>query len=259
MAKGALLPENAIGGAVIPDGEYDIEAVAATTFNYGGRQADTPAILVVYKAVSDKMVYEQHYTAGKESALHESMDSKRFETISKNSNAWLWLGSIMGAGFPKERVDDDVTVFSGSRVTVVNQAQPKRPGIKDQVEGKTIPLITKVLALPGEKKAGARPLAAQKSATTAAKTAAPTATASPSNGGAALDAVAIELAQTILAQAGGSLTKLKLSTQAMLRLAKDPNMMPVKQLLGDSAWLAANAETGGWSFDGNIVTLGGGQ
>jgi hypothetical protein len=133
-------------------------------------------------------------------------------------------------------------------------AQQKREGLKDQKEGKTIPLVAKIISLPGEGKGA---LAAKgKPATATPKTAASTAS---SNGNADLDEAAISAIQEILAEAPeNSLTKMKLGTNVMLKLskAKDPNLGAIKKLATDPAWLAAQADAGGWSFDGETVKLG---
>lgn len=257
MAKGSLLPENAVGGGAVPDGDYIIKEIVAQMFDYGGKADEVPAITVLY-ASDDGNTVEQSYSAGKGAKLAEPADGKRFEIIGKNSNAWAWIGAIIGAGFPKDRVDDDVTVFKGCRVTVVNVAQLKRPGLKDQTEGKTIPLVTKVLALPGVKAGGVRPTTPKPAAATPAKTAAPV--ASSANGEPTeMDALAIAAIQSIVATApDNTITRLKLGTAVMLTLAKakDPNMAAIKKLATDGAWLVANAELGGWTSDGETVVLG---
>jgi hypothetical protein len=259
--RGALLPENAVGSGAVLDGEYIIKHVVAQMFDYGGKADATPALTVLYQDVTDPAVtFEQSYSAGRQSALHQSGDGKRFETISKNSNAFQWLESILKAGFPKDRVDDDVTVFDGTRIQLVNVAQPKRPGLKDQTEGKTIGLITKVVALPGQK-AGPKASPTRTTAQTAPATT-PAAASPSSNGSGDLTPAAIEMVQAILAEApDNTITRVKLSTQVMLRATKDPtlkpNMLALKKLAGDPTWLVENAETGQWSTDGETVALGG--
>ena len=250
MAKAAsLLPQDFAAGGTIPDGEYTIKDCSTTSdFNYGGKGPDTPAIRVLYTDGTGAE-FEQHYSAGKPEFLKASADGKRFEHpsgedahINKSSNAASWIASIVSAGFPIAKLGDgDVTAFTGTKVQLQNQAQPKRAGIKDSVEGKTIPLVVKVVALPGEKKGATK-------AAAAAKTADDT----------ALDAEAVTAVQVALAEAGGTLTRVKLGTNVMLKLAKEknPNMATIKRLASDANWLAAHSEEGGWATDGESVTLG---
>lgn len=255
MAKTAsLLPQDFAAGGALPDGEYTIkECGTVSDFNYGGKGPDTPAMRLLYTDGAGAE-FEQHYSAGKPEFLKASADGKRFEHpsgedahINKSSNAAAWLASMLNAGFPAAKLSDgDVTAFVGTKVQLQNQAQPKRPGIKDSVEGKTIPLVVKVVSLPGEKKASAK---------TATK-AAPAAVAAEDG---ALDAEAITAVQVALAEAGGTLTRVKLGTNVMLTLAKakNPNMAAIKRLASDANWLTACAEEGGWGTDGETVTLGG--
>lgn len=259
MAKGSLLPENAVGGGAVPDGDYIIKDIMAHMFDYGGKADEVPAIAVVY-ATDDGTAQEQNYSAGNGAKLVDPPDGKRFEIIGKNSNAWAWIGSMLNSGFPKGSVDDDVTVFKGCRVTVVNQAQPKRAGLKDQVEGKTIPLVTKVLALPGAKGATVPKSPAKPAAAPRPVTATPSVTpASPSNGEPSeLDTRAIEVIQQIVATAPEmTITRLKLGTAIMLNLAKakDPNMAICKKMGTDPVWLQQFAELGGWTTDGEVIVL----
>jgi hypothetical protein len=258
MAKGSLLPENAVGGGAVPDGDYTIKDIMAAMFDYGGRIEEVPAIAVVYS--NENGDFEQYYSAGKGAKLVKPPDGKRFEVMGKNSNAWSWLASMLNSGFPKASVDDDVTAFKGCRVTVVNQAQPKRPGIKDQAEGKTIPLVTKVLALPGKAaaKPSARPMAAGTARAASTSTTAPTASASTAADNGALDAAAIEAVQTALSTADNmTLSRVKLGTVVWLtaQKAKDTNAIAYKKLVTDPAWLTANADNGGWAVDGDNVAI----
>lgn len=255
--KGAsLLPQDFAAGGALPDGEYIIAGAAAATFNYGGKGPDTPAIHITYVNADGEPV-EQYYSAGKMDFLSPSDDGKRFVNpsgeearIQKNSNAAAFLGSIIKGGFPVEKLTDDVSVFAGSRVLIRNEAQPKRPGIKDEKEGKTIPLVERYL---GEAKGGSA-----KGATAGHATATPQTAASSASTNGQLDEAAVTAVQEALAEANGSLTRLKLGTAIMLKLSKqkDPNMAAIKKLATDAAWLAAQAEAGGWTSDGNTVALG---
>lgn len=261
-ARGAsLLPEDFSVGGAMPDGEYMIAAAKAATFDYNGTQAPSPALHITF-ADADGEAREQYYSAGKLDFLAPDVDGRKFVNpaggdakIAKQSNAAAFLLSIINGGFPREKISDDVSVFSGTKVLIENKAQPKRAGLADQKEGKTIPLVAKVISLPGEAKGSAKGAAkspATKTQATAASTAA-------SNGSGDLDEAAISAIQEILAEApDNTLTRLKLGTNVMLKLskAKDPNMAQIKKLASDATWLAANAEAGGWTSDGETVKLG---
>lgn len=264
--KGAsLLPSDFAAGGAIPDGDYTITGSRATKFNYGGKGPDTPALAITF-VDEDGEERSQNYSAGKPEFLVASEDGKRFvhpggdeARIGKQSNAAAFIGSIIGGGFPVEKLSDDVSVFEGTKVTIRNEAQPTRAGLKDQKEGKTIPLVTKVLSLPGEK---GRPTSAaaagSRRATPTPTTAASPASATQSQNG-QLDEAAVTAVQESLAEAAdNTMTRLKLGTSIMLRLskAKNPDMSAIKKLSSDAAWLSAHAEEGGWTFENDVVKLG---
>ncbi len=265
----SLLPDTYTSGGAMADGEYTIEAVVTDVFNYGGVAPDTPCMCITYKSEDGDLV-DQHYSAGKMNTRIPSEDGKSFvlpsgepgATIDKKSNVADWVKSIINAGFPVAKIGEDVTVFVGTKVLVVNKAQPMR-GIQDEKQGKTIPLIAKILALPGERKAaGGRP-SAKPAATTStkppARAAASATTTSPSNGASDLTEAAIAAVQEALAEApNNALTRMKLSTSIMIRLAKakDPNMAAIKKLASTADFLMENAEAGGWVSDGETVELG---
>jgi hypothetical protein len=258
--KGAsLLPNDFAVGGALPNGEYTIAASKASTFDYNGTQPASPALHITF-ADADGEAREQYYSAGKLEFLAPDVDGRRFinpngddAKISKQSNAAAFLISIINAGFPVDKLGDDVTVFAGTKVLIENVAQQKREGLKDQKEGKTIPLVAKIISLSGEAKSGAR------GAAKIPVTATPKTAASPASSNGNLDEAAITAIQEILAETpDNSLTKLKLGTQVMLKLSKahDPNLNAIKKLATDSVWLAAQAEAGGWVSDGNTIKLG---
>ena len=152
MPKGSLNPANMTGGGAVADGEYTLAKLVVASFNYGGQAAATPACLITYKDAAGQE-QEQAYTAG--AGAEMGTDGKSFVSMAKSSNFAMWVASIVEAGFPVDKLGDDVTVFQGYRVKVAAKAQPKRAGLKDQQEGKTIVLVTEIVAAPGGKAAKA--------------------------------------------------------------------------------------------------------
>ncbi len=264
-AKGASLnPADFQSGGAVPDGRCIIKAAQAVEFDYGGNAPAVPAVAIVFHA-ADGTDYEQNYSAGKLENLTPSADGTELvhpggeqAKIGKSSNFAAFVAAMVGAGFPPTSLGSKVTCFVGADVEIVNQAQPKRPGLKDQTEGKTIPLPVKYY---GQGKIGgigakttARPIATPAPARKAMATAAPDQT----NG--AVDESAAERIMVALASApDNTLGRLKLSTTVWLaaQKEKDPAALQYKKLAGDPEWLAANA-TGAdgnerWVLDGDNV------
>lgn len=258
MTKGtgaSLLPENFGGGQIIPDGRYTIREIKTTTFDYAGKGPESAACAIVFRN-PEGTDFEQHYSAGKieflipndakDEFVHPNGEDAR---IAGGSNFALFLTALREAGYPMAELGAKVTALLGADLEIVNKAQPERKGLKDQKTNKTIPLPIKYY---GKAKgvAGAAKAAAKPSTTTSPATAA-------ENG---LDEETINTVQLILAEAPDTtMGRVKLGTQVMLKLAKDksPHMAGAKKLASDPAWLAAQAEAGGWTVTGDQVKLNG--
>ena len=247
----SLLPSDHTRGFNIPDGDYIIKTVQTMLHDYGGNSlVDVPAIAVLYADPKDPATtYEWRYKAGDVEHLIPTENGKSFQHPNGKDEARLygagaaslWLKSLADSGFPMDKVSDDVTVFQGANVHLVNKAAPKgKTG--EQTQDKSFPIVTKINSLPS---ASGKPAKAQ-------------IPAAESNGD-AVDDKAIEAVQAALAAAeGNKRTRIKLATDVFISLTKqkDPAAAAVKKLVGDATWLAANAEVGGWSSDGESVVLG---
>jgi hypothetical protein len=253
--KGAVLdPSQHSKGGKVPDGDYTIKSVTCEMFDYQGKTALGPALCFVFDDGSGN-THEQYYSAGSAELLVPSDDKKRMvhprrETAkwSEGSNASLMLASLMKAGFPKERLTgDDVTVFTGAKVTTTAVAQPKR-GLSNEKEGGVISLVTKVLALPGQK---AAPAARPTAPATASQTAAPAATSAPSNGD--LDAIAVQAVVAALEAAPDRTLKARGLAVRCLKFASGTKLNDLTKLITPE-WLIAQAEaTGAFVSDGETV------
>jgi hypothetical protein len=125
-------------------------------------------------------------------------------------------------------------------VELAAQAQPKRLGLKNAVEGKTIALVSKY---HGKGKAAGKATAA---------------VAAPPNGSLSLDERTLEAIQVCLADAkDGKLTRVKLGLMVRMQAqkAQDPSATDYGKLALDSKWLAAHAEEGMWTVEGDNITL----
>ena len=260
----SLLPGDFGGGAIIPDGRYTIKAIQTQMFDYNGTQPEGPACAIVFHG-ADGTDHEQNYSAGKAEFLVPNKDGSEFvhprgETakITKGSNFALFVSAMVDAGFPVAELTSKVTAFLGADVEIVNKAQPKREGLKDSKEGKTIPLPTKYY---GKGKATARPAARPTAAARTAPAAAPSTTsaapAASATANGALDDDAILAVQEVLAIADGNKTTIpRLGTAVMLTLAKakNPNAQAIRKMLTPE-WLTAQSEVGSWIVDGADIAL----
>lgn len=258
-ARGASLdPSTHTKGGAVPDGDYLIKSVSCEVWDYNGKGPEGPAIAVVYADPKDPATtYTQYYSAGKAEFLMPSEDKRRMvhpqgedAKYAGGSNASVWLSSILKAGFPSERMaGDDVTVFTGATVTVQTVAQAKR-GMADEKEGKTIPLVSKIVALPGAKAGAARPTQAK--ATVAATPQSAATPAASSNGD--LDGIAMGAVAQALEAAPEHSLKVKGLAVRCLKFAPGTKLNDLTKLI-TAEWLVANADAAGWATDGETVTL----
>ena len=240
MPKGSLNPANMTGGGAVADGEYTLAKLVVASFNYGGQAAATPACLITYKDAAGQE-QEQAYTAG--AGAEMGQDGKSFVSMAKSSNFAMWVASIVEAGFPVDKLGDDVTVFQGYRVKVAAKAQPKRAGLKDQQEGKTIVLVTEIVSAPGGK-------AAPKGAGTKA---AVNEDAEPAGDEALITAVQEQLAKVEGGQDRGKLAT-AIYINAIRSKVASAEATAMKKAI-TTEWLTANAEVGGWTVTGEVVSL----
>jgi hypothetical protein len=136
-------------------------------------------------------------------------------------------------------------------------------GLKDQKEGKTYLLVTKIVRFPWDavpaKVAKGAP-APKNAAPAGPRPVAPTPAASPApNNGAPTDAM-VEKARgaviSILTEKGGSIPRAKLSQEAFRLLSSDPDRNAIVKLVYDDGFLAQSVAEGVFAFDGQTVTLG---
>lgn len=267
MAKtveASLNPADFASGGAVPDGRYVIKAAQAVEFDYGGTADAVPALAIVYSDGHNDV--EQNYSAGKAEHLTPTSDGSAFEhpngevpKIGKNSNMGLFIKAILDAGFPPNELGSKVTCFLGADVDIVNQAQPKRPGLKDQVEGKTIPLPSKYY---GKVKAGSwsqgpgkgRPAA---SAKTSPK---PSAQSTASNGDTDDEAAVGFIQAALEGEEGVTLATLGTKVWKGIMKGKDNDAKKLasdyKKLALNAEWLEEHSEEGGWVTDGETVSLG---
>lgn len=255
--KGATLdPRTHTKGAGVPDGDYILKTVTCDEFTYPDGSKTVPAIMVLYADAHDPSVtHEQAYSAGDLARLVPSDDKRRMvhprgeaASYAGGSNASLWLNSIMKAGY--EFQGDDVTQVQGMKVTITAVAQEKRPGLKDQKEGKTISLVSKILAMPGK-----APVAAGRPTATASAT--PASTAAPANGSASasdLDSTAIQAVMQALEAAPEHSLKVKGLAVRCLKFAPGTKLNDLTKLITPE-WLVAQADATGWTTDGEAVAL----
>jgi len=107
----------------------------------------------------------QHYSVGDPERFVPSGDGKTLvsvsgaESISKSCNFHILMNGLVNAGFPENRLDDDISSLKGLYAYWIGVPEPKRPGLARTAEQdartRVIPVPSQIHKLPWEKaKAG---------------------------------------------------------------------------------------------------------
>ncbi len=164
------------GGAVPVDRNLTWKENRFALFDYtkkdGTVVATTTALRVTY-VDDDGAEFVQHYSAADPDRFQPSADGKTLvavgaaQALSKSSNCYLLLSELVNAGFPENKLGEDVSILDG--LYTYNRAipEPTRSGLKssEPVEGarpRTLSVPSQILRLPWEKGNGKGKAAAKK-------------------------------------------------------------------------------------------------
>lgn len=213
---------------------------------------------VTYKATDRD--FTEHYMLGRgdewapNAAKTGAIPLREGGRIWNKSDVFKLIKSLVDAGFPKNRVGTDLSVFKGTDVhlsRVVQEGATYKNKEGKEVTRTTL-LVTRIYGLPGEK-AGGKAAVASKTA------AAPAASATPdtSQDDYAMDVLVRALSDP---KAGGSLPLAQIPQAAFILITRDKKAavrQVVQARLQDEAFLAGLVEQGLIAFDGKTVTLAG--
>jgi hypothetical protein len=273
----SLRPSDAQAGGFLDDADVTFAELRFVVWDYMGKAAPAVALRVSMEE-ADGTRHEQYYSAGDPAKYQPSMDGKTIEPLAgatglnQNTNVIAFITSIVNAGFPEDKLGEDVSIFDGMYVHVNQVAQPKRPGLKKAADDKekTYLLVTKILRLPWEAVAKAPAKGAPKAASSlravapnntpsAHATAAPT--PSPAADPEALSDEAIqqkarETVLAILMEKGGSVDKSKLPIEAFRVLNNDKQRNAIVMVIYQEGFLQAAKDEGVFTYDGKTISLG---
>ena len=262
----SLLPENAGGGFDVPEGDYLWKDVYADLHDYNGTVVPgEPAIFLVLQNLKSNEEFTVTYLAGKGDFITPADDKTHFvhpdgestPQFYKQGDAVRLMRSLLDANYPREKMEESglVTQFIGLKAHMVPGAKNVGKEKSKEKEGKTIPLVGKIIAMPEAKAtaptrtgAAAKPAVGTGTASRAAQT------ATPANG---LDETAIDYIKNELAKAGDAgLTLKKLGANVYMAAVKakdQKNALEYKKLALDGEWLEANSEAGEWVVSDDAI------
>jgi hypothetical protein len=265
-----LNPESFIeGSGLIDDCDAVVKEARFDMFDYNGTADPTPALKLVLDVAGDET--EQYWSMGRSEDWIPSDDGKQLlkvgtaNSIRLTSNGGIFLQTLVGVGFPAEKLGSDISVLDGLEAHFIQTPAPERKGVKKTPKQKekeekygppTILVISEILTLPWEKKAAGKPKGKAKPAGAPPKAAAkPAAKPAPKEEAEAapdeMTEKATEVVMGILAE-GEGLTKKELTPKIFKVMADDPDRNKVIQLTFKDEFLA----NGPWDYTDGVLSLG---
>lgn len=261
----SINPENMVESSVVPV-EMNLEVTNARfhLFDYtkkdGTVVATTPALRI--KAKSDEGTeYEMEYSVGDIKKYQPSEDNENpaaegkfiiaisgSEALSKSSNFYQLMQAFINAGFPKNKLGEDISVIEGTHGFWIGQEEPKRAGLNtapvaEGARARVLSVPSKIDRLPWEKKAASGKTAAAK---TVAKAAAPA--------GDVMKETVDFVKKQIEAADGGTVQRSALAGSVYTKLAKNANKNAIATALFTPEFEAALKEAG-MVLDGNDISM----
>ena len=261
----SINPDTFVQGGLIDDVDAILTSVRFTEFDYEGKSDKVLALKVAF-TTPDGEAHEQYYSAGDLKRFRPTDDGKHIVPVAGatclvvSSNASQFLTSVANAGFPKNKMDRDISVLDGTGVHLRRIAQAERKGLAKK-EGddkqKTILVVEKILFQPGEKPTfvvGTGTSVAKGAPSGAGKSVgAPAGAASaPQASAEAIDEKTTGYVLQVLTENGGAFNKTTLPNALfkLLAAAKDPDQSKVLNTAFKPEWIGSSDRPWKLSADG---------
>lgn len=245
MGKTGMNPDNWIeGGGLIDNVDTKwTEAVVQKGYK-DGSYPDATILKVVFEADGEE--HEEYYSAG--SKCEPSEDGTGFAeggALGSNTKMAKLLDSMIKAGFPKTKIQNDTSIFVGLECHMVRSKMPERKGLPrparadGRIFEETALLVDTITKLPWEKKGKVATTKVTK--TEEAKTSEDEAFP--------VEAKAQETILSILGTNPKGIDKKKLASLVFHELKDDPDRNVIAQLAYREEFL----QSGPWTYEKGIV------
>jgi len=247
----SLRPSDMVQGGLLDDAVVEFTGCGFVMFDYQGKADPAPAFGTELVDIDGGDPTKQYWTVGKAKDWMPSDDGKTLVAVgsatalNNNSNFALLMASIVNAGFPEDKIGDDISVFNGMVAHVHRVAAPKRSGLSGgsvgpdgQKREQTVLVVDTIEKLPWERKKGKGAPKTKKKGK--AKSKAP------------VDDAAVEFVMGVLADKGGEVAKKELPRLAITGLDADIRNAVVK-LVYDDGWLGDDDRP--WGYADGVVSL----
>lgn len=220
------------GGAVPVDRNLTWKECRFAIFDYtkkdGTVVAQTTSARITY-VDDDGTEFVQHYSVSAPDRFVPSKDGKELvavgvaQSLSKSSNYYILMNALINAGFPENKIGEDISALDGLYTYNIGLPEPKRTGLVRQAEEgareRVLSVPSQILRLPWEKKGGkVAPKATKKADVEDAE-----------GDDDAVTAKAVAFVEKNLVD--GETTRQKLAVAVFKQLAKDPDKDAVASLI----------------------------
>ncbi len=243
------------GGAVPVDRNLTWKECRFNIFEYkkkDGTVVGTTTAARINYVDDDGAEFEQQYSVASTDRFIPSGDGKQLvavgaaQALSKSSNFYILLNALINAGFPENKISEDISTLDGLYTYNIGLPEPKRTGlVREPAEGareKVLSVPSQILRLPWEKKGGKG---------TPVKATTKTASVEESGDSDAVTAKAIALVEKNLVD--GETTRQKLAVSVFKTLAKDPDKDAVAALIFKAEFQGALLANG-YNVDGEKIS-----
>ncbi len=198
----------------------------------------------------DGQEFEQQYSAADPERFTPSEDGKTLvavgnaQALSKSSNFYLLMNSLINAGFPENKLTGDLSVLDGLETFNIGVPEPKRSGLARPAPAGGEPVRERILSVPSQirKLPWEKKIAKGKAAVAKAE-----AEVTPDG----IINAALALAAKVVAQ--GKATRQSIAAAAFRDLRSDPNKDAVASIIFKPEFMAALVANG-YTVDGENVT-----
>ena len=271
--KGASLnPDTFVAGG-LPD---DIDIIFKTLryvddFDYNGAISNAILAVKLDYVTRDGEEGTQHYSAGDLKRLIPSTDGKRAVPVAgrdsaviiQSSNLAQLVSSLVNAGYPKDKITDDVSQFEGTGVHVRRVAQAKKAGLK-QEEGKKeqqVMIVSEILWLPGETPkftvgSGGKHSKAVGAPKGASVPGTATAAVTPAVEDPAVDEKTAGYLMQLLAQSGGTVNRSQIPATLFALCKTDPLSSKIVTSAYKQSWLSAPGRPFKYDTASDAISIG---
>jgi hypothetical protein len=241
QAGSSLNPESySEGGGLLDNVNVVWKEVRFEMWDYNGMVPQAVPAMKIVMETEEAGEATQYFSAGSAKDWQPSQDGIRLVAtggatgINKTSNMAILISSLVEAGFPPEKIEDECTVFEGLECHMVRVPAPKRTGIVNtpradgKVFEKTNLVVDTIVKLPWEKKG--------KTVTTKGKA------VEEDN---KIESLATQTVMEILEENPKGIDKKKLASSAFQILKANPDRNAVLQLIYRDSFL----QSGLWDFN----------